>query len=58
MFKLQSLTKEVGELTAVDSVDFEAPMGQMPGVVGRSGGLEQLQCVEISIQTMKMIYIE
>ena len=37
MLKLQSLTKEFGELTAVDSINLKAPTGQMPGVIGRSG---------------------
>ena len=37
MLKLESLTKEFGELTAVDNVNLEVPDGQMLGVIGRSG---------------------
>ncbi|MDD9877999.1 MAG: phosphonate ABC transporter ATP-binding protein [Magnetovibrio sp.] len=37
MLKFEALTKEFGQLTAVDSIDLEVPKGQMLGVIGRSG---------------------
>ena len=37
MLKLDSVTKQFGELTAVDSVSLEVPQGQMLGIIGRSG---------------------
>ena len=37
MLKVERLTKSFGSLTAVDSVTFEVPTGQMVGIIGRSG---------------------
>ena len=37
MLKLESVTKEFGELRAVDDVNLEVPQGQMLGIIGRSG---------------------
>ena len=37
MLKVECLTKTFGSLTAVDSVSFEVPRGQMVGIIGRSG---------------------
>ena len=37
MLKLESLTKQFGELRAVDDVSIEIPAGQMVGIIGRSG---------------------
>ncbi len=37
MLKVERLTKTFGSLTAVDSVSFEVPKGQMVGIIGRSG---------------------
>jgi len=37
MLKLQSLTKQFGELRAVDDISLEIPAGQMVGIIGRSG---------------------
>ncbi|MEM7223600.1 MAG: phosphonate ABC transporter ATP-binding protein [Pseudomonadota bacterium] len=37
MLKLDNLTKEFGDLKAVNSVSLEVPAGQMLGIIGRSG---------------------
>jgi len=37
MLKVDRLTKTFGALTAVDSVTFQVPTGQMVGIIGRSG---------------------
>ncbi len=37
MLRLEALTKNFGDMTAVDSIDLEVPQGQLLGVIGRSG---------------------
>lgn len=37
MLRVERLTKSFGSLTAVESVSFEVPTGQMVGIIGRSG---------------------
>jgi phosphonate transport system ATP-binding protein len=37
MLRLESVTKNFGAMTAVDSIDLEVPRGQLLGVIGRSG---------------------
>ncbi|MEO7744095.1 MAG: phosphonate ABC transporter ATP-binding protein [Usitatibacter sp.] len=37
MLRVDRLTKSFGSLTAVDSVTFDVPTGQMVGIIGRSG---------------------
>ena len=37
MFQLKSVTRQFGKKTAVSSVTFDIPQGQMVGVIGRSG---------------------
>ena len=37
MLSLQNLTKQFGDLKAVDDISLEIPTGQMVGIIGRSG---------------------
>ena len=37
MLKLERLTKQFGDLKAVDGISVEIPAGQMVGIIGRSG---------------------
>ncbi len=37
MFQLKNVTRQFGKKTAVSSVTFDIPQGQMVGIIGRSG---------------------